>query len=572
MYKTLLTLRYLRRKLIAAFAVMSVTLCTALLIIEISVMGGFLDLVRNAGHSVVGDVVVSAGLEGFRHYEALAARIETLPEASTVAPVIQTYGLLKIPGRVQDTLRLVQVRGIKGPKQADVTAYRRTLFWRSSPPEKPGAISRTYGLLEDYPLVAKGYGEQNALELGVELTNPWGDDPAMVPGIEISPYYKRTEEGTYKVRGRPSIRMQLILSVLPISEQGGLREGVSGTPEAVTERFTVVNEFHSGLYDVDSRSVFIPFKVAQEMMGMGEAKKIKRREDGSIVRDESGKPVVADTVPARCTELHISAAKGVTPKRLQAAVKTAYNGFRQKHPDMPFTMSIQTWEQRQADFIRAVENEKGVLTGLFAIISVVAVVMIAVIFYMIVLEKTRDIGILRALGASKTGVASIFLGYGAAVGTIGAAAGLALAYLFVTYINEIHAWLGDGFGSSATAGGVTVAGGLLVATISALVGWARGGRGGRWFLCGGVVGAALGLVAALGTFAARPELVDRLDEWLGFVLWNREVYFFSKIPNEVEGQEAAVIVAVAIVASVVGALIPSILAARVDPVRSLRYE
>jgi lipoprotein-releasing system permease protein len=58
-------------------------------------------------------------------------------------------------------------------------------------------------------------------------------------------------------------------------------------------------------------------------------------------------------------------------------------------------------------------------------------------FYMIVVEKTKDIGILKALGAPSSGVMSIFLGYGMALGSVGTGAGILLGLVFVTYINEI---------------------------------------------------------------------------------------------------------------------------------------
>ncbi|GIS62384.1 MAG: hypothetical protein CM1200mP2_46090 [Planctomycetaceae bacterium] len=43
---------------------------------------------------------------------------------------------------------------------------------------------------------------------------------------------------------------------------------------------------------------------------------------------------------------------------------------------------------------------------------------------MIVVEKTRDIGILKALGASRRGIMSIFLGYGLALGVVGSGVGV----------------------------------------------------------------------------------------------------------------------------------------------------
>jgi lipoprotein-releasing system permease protein len=69
------------------------------------------------------------------------------------------------------------------------------------------------------------------------------------------------------------------------------------------------------------------------------------------------------------------------------------------------------------------------------------VVLILCILYMIVLQKTRDIGIVKALGGSSGGVAFIFVIYGAAVGITGAVLGTVLGSTVVWYINEIQDFL-----------------------------------------------------------------------------------------------------------------------------------
>ena len=105
----------------------------------------------------------------------------------------------------------------------------------------------------------------------------------------------------------------------------------------------------------------------------------------------------------------------------------------------PGIFTIKTWEQKQGPLLAAVEIETGILNVLLFLIIAVAGFGILAIFFMIVVEKTRDIGILKALGASSSGVMSIFLSYGLALGVVGSGVGVALGLLFVRYINEIEA-------------------------------------------------------------------------------------------------------------------------------------
>ena len=593
MYKLLLTLRYLRRKLTPIFALLAVTLCTAMVIVVSSVMGGFLDLVRNAGRTLMGDVSMNAGLGGFPHYDELIEQIEQLDEAAAATPLIQAYGLLKL---LDNRVKAVQVHGIRGEGQDRVTGYRKTLHWTQQ------RLNENPGL---------GYGGKDPVDAAMKLKPPWPgaeNMAAIVPGLEISPYNRRAKDGTYEYR--PSILgMRLILNVLPITQKGGM-----ATLSTDVRQVLVVNEFHSGLYDVDANRVFVAFDVAQEMMLMDEAPRQARDADGDLIFNEDGKIKIAGTVPGRCTEIQIRAADGYTPDQLRQAVADLYRQFRKDYPDeLPyeFDMDIYTWEQSQAQYIATIEHEKGLLTVLFGFVSIVAIVMIAVIFYMIVLEKTRDIGILRSTGASRAGVASIFLLYGGVLGAVGAAAGTGLAWLVVTFINEIHAWLGSGFGASVFVMGLAYLGAIIGAATGLFIG-ARfrrpfedqvtdvlievvaGGLVGAIFLpfvgmpIGMAIGARLrlrglplvsilvgtvaGMIAGIVMLLANGAFAERLNEEVSIVIWDRSVYFFDRIPNRVDAAEVLVIVLIAIAASVLGAVVPAVKAALLDPVRTLRYE
>ena len=70
--------------------------------------------------------------------------------------------------------------------------------------------------------------------------------------------------------------------------------------------------------------------------------------------------------------------------------------------------------------------------------------------------------------------------------------------------------------------------------------------------------------------------VGGLHSWLGrafkVVIWDPQVYAFDTIPNTMDGKEVTVIVIVAVLSAVLGALVPAIRAARLHPVEALRWE
>ena len=87
------------------------------------------------------------------------------------------------------------------------------------------------------------------------------------------------------------------------------------------------------------------------------------------------------------------------------------------------------------------QNEKTMMTFILLLMSVVVLVVIFLIFYQIVRDKTRDIGIIKAVGGSEVGVAGIFLSYGLMIGIVGGGLGALTGALFVTHTNEIHEWI-----------------------------------------------------------------------------------------------------------------------------------
>jgi lipoprotein-releasing system permease protein len=90
--------------------------------------------------------------------------------------------------------------------------------------------------------------------------------------------------------------------------------------------------------------------------------------------------------------------------------------------------------------------------------------------------------------------------------------------------------------------------------------------------CVGIIGSAFGVL--LGYIITRN--INTIEGWIriifGLKLWKSSVYMFNKIPNEVDWFWALCFVLLAIVAAMIGTLIPAIVAAATKPVNILRYE
>ena len=67
-------------------------------------------------------------------------------------------------------------------------------------------------------------------------------------------------------------------------------------------------------------------------------------------------------------------------------------------------------------------------------------------------------------------------------------------------------------------------------------------------------------------------LHHKMGEILHTQIWDPEVYSFDTIPNTMDPKEVAVILSIAVISSVLGALVPAYRAAKLNPVESLRWE
>ena len=98
---------------------------------------------------------------------------------------------------------------------------------------------------------------------------------------------------------------------------------------------------------------------------------------------------------------------------------------------------IQDWKQQNSSLFQTIEIERVMMFIILSIIIVVAAFNILSSLIMLVRAKTRDIAILRTMGATRGALIRIFVTIGLSIGVLGTAIGLVLAALFLTYRQPI---------------------------------------------------------------------------------------------------------------------------------------
>ncbi len=544
MYAALLSNRYLTSRLIPFIAIGAVGLCVALVVTVVSVMSGFLDMLKDSGRRIVGDVIVSTGLGGLPYYEELLADLRALPVVQGATPLIDTIGLLRMPyphGPTKEVAQ-VQVWAIDPASLVKVTDFAEDLYWRPASGDAANAL---------HPDDPRRSLDPEIVRDGETLTQSATGRSGIALGMHVSIGNARQADGSYLPRyGWFMPGHDVTLTVVPVSLQGRISE-----PRE--QIFPVVNEVQTGVYEVDRNRVFIPLSDGQRLLRLDEAPLY----DLSAAPDENGNYPVIGRTPARVTKLLVRGTPGVHANDLRAEVERVYDAFTARIKKdgartarAPEFVSVLTWEQQLRDLITPVEKEREMMRVLFSLIYIVCAGLILSIFWAIVVEKVRDIGILRSVGASRLGVMWIFLRYGLVIGLAGSAVGIALAWIIVRNINAIH----QAIGSDAPS--IMWMGAFALAAVS-FVGLVRAALRRRilpmllWLLATFV----LGLVGALLFFHK------------GTLIWDPSVYYFSVIPDQVDWTTAWTTALGGVLFSVIGAAIPAAKAADIDPVEALHY-
>lgn len=475
MYKLLLCWRYLRTRWIALVCVASVMLGVATMIVVNAVMAGFSHEMQTRIHGILSDIVFeSHSLSGFQdpkwHMEEI--RRAGGGDIEGMTPTVAVPAMLSFQVRGQWLTRQVMFIGIdetthslvsdfgsylqhpdnrrqlsfalrdggydtfdsqaegkageNGPTRPAMEAagwphrrmrVAREKLWRDKMGARGDAAGQPVRPIDQQvdAVLAATTGEGSTADSSTPAKDPAarsdpfraarpeeGDtmDPAkeqftgIVPGIGLASF--RDSDGVDRFLVLPGDDVKITFPT-------------AGTPpKAVSDTFTIVDFYESKMSEYDSNFVFVPIAALQRMRGM--------------VDPQTGVPSV--------NSIQIKLKPG-------ADLNVVRDRLRKAFPAEMYAVS--TWRDKQGPLLSAVDMEMAVLNILLFLIIAVAGFGILAIFFMIVVEKTRDIGILKSLGAGSTGIAGIFLGYGLFLGLVGAGVGLALGLAITWNINAIRA-------------------------------------------------------------------------------------------------------------------------------------
>ncbi|MCR9296017.1 MAG: FtsX-like permease family protein [bacterium] len=491
MYRWLLCWRYLRTRYIALASVVSVMLGVATLIIVNSVMDGFTTEMQERMHGILSDVVIEThSANGMPNHPVFEEKIRKIAGDDLVGltTVVHVPAMVAIDHRGENITRQINLIGIDMDSYADVSDFSKYLLH----PENREQISfalRESGYAPDreqFPesgwvhrrrmaQFKKRMREmQRQLELEQERNTRLREEidqaaqaavsghglvsaPAAEPSEELaadhglafpetpeqfaSPVASESTTDALADTDGPSVnalatRPEDVARVFDAEQEqhAGIVLGISigstryrnevgdvtdyyyvqpgddvqvtfpsagSMPTALNEYFTVVDFYESKMSEYDATFAFVDIGVLQQFRGMQDAVssiqlKLREGADLNAVRD-----------------------------RLRAEFP----------PEM--MLQVNTWRDLQGALLAAVQMETTILNILLFLIIAVAGFGILATFFMIVVEKTKDIGILKSLGASGAGVASIFLGYGVLLGAFGAGVGAVAGLVFVANINSI---------------------------------------------------------------------------------------------------------------------------------------
>ena len=184
-----------------------------------------------------------------------------------------------------------------------------------------------------------------------------------------------------ELASRIGVKVNDLFDIVPASESAGGR----------TRRVRVAGIVRSGLFEYDSTWIYLAFETASDFAG--------NKHNASVM------------------SVQVNDVDNVKPVAARVAT-TLGNGY-----------TTVDWQQANQPLFAALALERRMGLFIIGLIIAIAAFNITTMLILVVIERRRDIAILRALGATRVGVMSLFIIEGAVVGAVGAIAGVVVGMI-----------------------------------------------------------------------------------------------------------------------------------------------
>ncbi len=394
-YHGFLMRRYIFRRTIPYAAVLAVAFGVFSLIPVLAVMEGFKEEMRGRIRGSLSHLTLfSRYTSTFLGADDAIAQLEAIDHVEAASPYVETQGIYRAY-----TISPCQIRGVDPIAESRVGDFASYLLR----PEEIGP------LLQDptatlpsgrTPLTDREIERMFSLERRRQLqqTNVFGEENEGF-GWEKPP--QPIVVGIEALR-REDTRIGHVMAISSFSPID---------LEFRVQSFLVVGAFQTGVFEQDEHWIYTPIQAAIQYLDLFDEEAMDDRVTGISVRLDDFR--FAEAVRAEIeTE--------VVPY-----LKTS-------------DVIVRTWEDQRRNLLRAVDIEKRIISVMMLLIVLFAGFMIFLILTLMVIEKTRDLGVLRSLGATSRGVVWLFLRQGMTLTFLGIIVGLIAGTLLVQNINPLH--------------------------------------------------------------------------------------------------------------------------------------
>lgn len=426
MYKLKICIRYLlSRRFVSVAAVLAIAMSVALLIVVMAVMEGFKETMRERIRGTLAHLCVEHEPIGLAHWEEISQSIQEMDHVVATAPYVQTIVAYRIRTISGNHVDWAEMRGVEPVEEARVGRFGEYLLH----PDELGEFMRQLarlGFREAQPPPREGSLSEEEIQKPFSLA--WRRRLIEARAQFLGPGAEGYEDAP----------PQPIVVGIEAIRSGRFREGQivtlttfsPATGEAPEGKFIVVGAFRTGLYEHDLRTIYTTRQAACEFVGTYDEN----------IEDLQGDPIGGYRVSGVSVALDDFRNAERVKRAIYDRILPAFERFHLGGA------RVQTWEEQRKNLLRAVTVEKGIIALILMILVAFASALIFLVLTLQLIEKTRDLGILQAIGATPGGVFIIFLWVGLIISVVGLGLGIAGGVAFSDRINPIHdritAWTG----------------------------------------------------------------------------------------------------------------------------------